>query len=160
MPCKVVLFSGNFRKCCSIHPCFIHFTHQLNTGREKKNKCRLHSPTTFFKMVSAISTPKYIKHFCTERLTHRLTSFFFYHSSLERSRTSKILLRTFIDYIRSLSSYYFQIFSLVIRDLNHALVPGALYLVMPITPQAIRAPAFPVFRLSSSPPFPKSSLLA
>lgn len=47
MPCKIVLFSGNFRKCCSIHPYSINSTHQLNTGRKKtKTKCKLHSPTT------------------------------------------------------------------------------------------------------------------
>ena len=43
---------------------------------------------------------------------------------------------------------------------NHDLAWGVVYLLMPITPQAWRAPALPVFRLSSSPPFPKSSTFA
>ena len=45
-------------------------------------------------------------------------------------------------------------------QLSNSLFEGTVYLLMPITPQATRAPAFPVFRLSSSPPFPKSSFLA
>lgn len=46
------------------------------------------------------------------------------------------------------------------KVLSQSRVSSANYLVIPITPQANRAPAFPVLVLSTSPPFPKSSSFA
>ena len=95
-----------------------------------------------------------------------------FHQSYHNSSTSRwtsvnITKWTFNDYnVHHISHWLFQTFSLVITHFCALVLQDIwctkvlFYLEMPITPQAKRGPAFPVFRLSSLPPFPKSSSLA